>query len=585
MTTSLPVMDEASFMLKFSQNPEGYAWFLGAGTSRSANLPTAADIIWDLKLQHYCIKQNQDLRAHDISNSAVRLKIQSYMDGLGYPALWDPTEYSFYFDKIFGADYAAQQKYIAGQLDPSKTALCIGHRALAAMMGMGATKAVFTTNFDEVIEKAYAFVHSQPLSVFHLEGSYAALEALNAGKHPIYAKIHGDFRYQSIKNLSADLISNDEKIRQCLIAACTRFGLVVSGYSGRDANVMQMLHDVLAQNNPYPHGLFWTVTSVKNVSTEVQALLIAAQAKGVKTGLVEAGTFDSLLAKIWRQLKPRSDDLDKKVYTGKAVPVNIALPEPGTGLPILRTNALAITVTPGMWGVVNTNSPITYQEMNQRLERVSPDITATHDGSVIFFGRKSEATKLFTGTEIKDITSSEIGSALAQVKKSKSMKAFFEKALIAALVEGKPVQLRRDKGKVYYVVVDSSKSADSFYDPLRAALTGKFPPKLSGAVSRKSDLYWSEAISLKLEERNDQLWLMLRPEIWVSPMVRRHEAVDYIRERRRFRYNPMSSQILDAWIKMLCGERNQEISVIYRPESEFPAEFKILTRTAYGRKP
>lgn len=78
----------------------------------------------------------------------------------------------------------------------------------------------------------------KPLSSFHLEGSYAALDALNAEEFPLYAKLHGDFRYRSVKNLSADLISNDEQIQQCFLAAASRFGMIVSGYSGRDANVM-----------------------------------------------------------------------------------------------------------------------------------------------------------------------------------------------------------------------------------------------------------------------------------------------------------------------------------------------------------
>lgn len=77
-------------------------WFLGAGTSRTAGLPTATDIIWDLKHRYYCLHENQDLQSHDINNSAIKQKIQAYMDSKGFPALWSPEEYSFYFDLTFG---------------------------------------------------------------------------------------------------------------------------------------------------------------------------------------------------------------------------------------------------------------------------------------------------------------------------------------------------------------------------------------------------------------------------------------------------------------------------------------------------
>jgi hypothetical protein len=55
-------------------------WFLGAGTSHTAGMPTATDIIWDLKRKYYCLQENQTIQTHGINNKAVRGKIQSYMD-------------------------------------------------------------------------------------------------------------------------------------------------------------------------------------------------------------------------------------------------------------------------------------------------------------------------------------------------------------------------------------------------------------------------------------------------------------------------------------------------------------------------
>jgi hypothetical protein len=231
-------------------------WLLGAGASRTAGMPTAADIIWDLKRRYYCLHENQDAQAHNINNKAVREKLQSYMDSKGFPAADAADEYSFYFSITFGGDLAEQQRYIANVLHPEKISLNIGHRALAAMLATGLARVVFSSNFDEVLEKAYALVAARALTAFHLEGSYAALDALNAEQYPLYAKVHGDFRFRSIKNLPADLLSNDAEIQKCFLAASTRFGMIVSGYSGRDANVIHMFHAALDQANAFPHGLF-----------------------------------------------------------------------------------------------------------------------------------------------------------------------------------------------------------------------------------------------------------------------------------------------------------------------------------------
>src|ERR1700681_2003980 len=99
-------MKEQDFLRHFAQNARQLMWFMGAGTSRSAGLPTATDIIWDLKLKFYCAEENQDVKAHDINNKAIKRKIQNFMDSQRFPPLESPQEYSFYFGLLFGDDRA-----------------------------------------------------------------------------------------------------------------------------------------------------------------------------------------------------------------------------------------------------------------------------------------------------------------------------------------------------------------------------------------------------------------------------------------------------------------------------------------------
>ncbi len=66
----------------------------GAGASRTAGMPTATDIIWDLKRRYYCLHENQDLQAHNVNNQIIRAKIQDYMASRGFPPLGSPDEYS-----------------------------------------------------------------------------------------------------------------------------------------------------------------------------------------------------------------------------------------------------------------------------------------------------------------------------------------------------------------------------------------------------------------------------------------------------------------------------------------------------------
>jgi hypothetical protein len=109
------------------------------------------------------------------------------------------------------------------------------------MIASGLCRITFTTNFDSVVEEAVAEVASQPLSAYHLEGSTAANQALNNEECPIYCKLHGDFRYDNLKNLPADLATQNAALSECLANARNRFGFIATGYSGRDLSIMDLI--------------------------------------------------------------------------------------------------------------------------------------------------------------------------------------------------------------------------------------------------------------------------------------------------------------------------------------------------------
>ena len=265
-------MEQAEFIRIVTEAPGMFAWMLGAGSSQSAGLPTAWDIIWDLKRRYYCSEEHQEVSSNDLQNGAVREKIESYLMSRGFPATSDPTAYSRSFELIFGTDLERQSRYLQAKLSEKASSLTLGHRIFGGLFSTGAIKVVFTTNFDTVVERAVAEVTGKSLAAFHLEGSYAAKQALNNDAFPIYCKLHGDFRYTSIKNLTEDLKTQNAEMGDCLVSACNRFGMIVAGYSGRDESVMQLLHCVLDGPNPFPHGLYWTTLKGRNPLPAVTAL-------------------------------------------------------------------------------------------------------------------------------------------------------------------------------------------------------------------------------------------------------------------------------------------------------------------------
>src|SRR5216684_2537381 len=151
-------MNQGQLVGLICARPQNFAWFLGAGASHSAGLPTASDLLWLMKRTYYNQEENQGVLAQDLQNPAVRTRIQSFMLSRGFPDEWAPDEYATYFLKIFGDDRERQATYIRQRLSEEHVTLNVGQRVLGAMIAIGHCRVAFSTNFDTIIEKAVAEV-------------------------------------------------------------------------------------------------------------------------------------------------------------------------------------------------------------------------------------------------------------------------------------------------------------------------------------------------------------------------------------------------------------------------------------------
>lgn len=589
MSLSAPKEHQLSeFLRHFALPNTDLMWFLGAGTSRTAGMPTADDLIWDLKQKYYCSNENQSVQSHDINNKSIRQKIQSYMDSKSFPSLGSPEEYSFYFELLFGGKLEDQQSYLTDKLNSKFISPNVGHRILAGLLLCQKTKLVFTTNFDEVLENTFSLVGQRNLNTFHLEGTHAALRALNNGGFPLYIKLHGDFKYTRLKNLPADLQANDAELQKCFLAASSRFGMVVSGYSGRDKNIMDMFFSALDQPNPFPHGLFWTTTGINHVSPVVRSLIESATKQGVKASLIEAGTFDEFLTRIWRQIPSttKPQDLEEKIYSARTIKVSIPFSPKGQSFPVLRTNALPILKFPSHCGVMELREGLLYKDLKERIWEERPEAIITyHQNKIYFWGNVSEVKKVIDERLISSIGRFEIAEPIDWLNSSTFIQSFFEEALSRTLA-AKPQLLLRKNNRKFFIVVNKEHSKDEIFQPLEDALSSKFPTPVKGHVPGLKDVSWIEGVSIELEHRGNQSWVLLKPDIWISPLNARPVSVDFLRSKRKFRYNKVTYAILDAWIKILLGEvggKNTSLVECFHG-CENPIRFEISTRTAYSRK-
>jgi SIR2-like domain len=233
-------------------------WFLGAGASRAAGIKTAGDMIWDFKQRLYRSQKKLPPSAiTDIGEPAVQRRLQAHFDSLGiYPPAGHETEYSAYFEATYHSpkDRRAYLDELLARGKPS-----FGHLALALLMAEDLCRIVWTTNFDRTVEDAATKILGSTgrLVIADLKEPERFRRAFEEGRWPIYGKLHGDYHSEALKNTDEELRHQDAEMRRNLLDACSRQGIAVIGYSGRDASIMTTLTEALYDGRGFPGGLFW----------------------------------------------------------------------------------------------------------------------------------------------------------------------------------------------------------------------------------------------------------------------------------------------------------------------------------------
>ena len=585
-------IDQRELTSLFCARPQNFAWFLGAGASRSAGLPTATDIMWDLKRRHYCREENQEIERQDVQNEAVQARIQSFMDAKGFPEQWADDEYVIYFEKIFGADRERQRRYLRAMLSEERVSLSVGNRVLGALIASGLSRAVFTTNFDSVVEKSVAEVGEKSIAAFHLEGSRAANAALNNEEFPIYCKLHGDFRYENIKNLPSDLLRQNEELAACLVNAARRFGLVVAGYSGRDASIMEVLHRVLDGGNAFPHGLLWTGLKGSAVSPAVERLLQEAERAGVNARYVEIETFDALMLRLWRNIDEKPAGLNAKVHKTGAASVNIPLPAHGRARPLLRFNALPVRELPRRCLTLSFGKPKEWADLREARHESRGGLILTKSSDTVWCWGERDAIREQFGSDLVTIGEVEVPSDFTAADKL-HVKGFLEEAICAAIARARPVLSRTTRSSAY-LIADPHAEDIGALDALHGVVgkVGGIVPGLFSEVTdehpRAEQVRWAEAARISIDMRNSAVWLLIDPDLWIWPARCRHDATEFLDRRRRDRFNGKYNELLSAWVHLILdtAETGVEVALAVSsgPEDTGSPLFRVGNRTAFARR-
>lgn len=550
-------------------------WLLGAGASAAAGVPTAWDMIWEFKQQLYVSQRRVSPKiVADLSNPAVRMLLQTFIDGVErYPAEGAPDEYAALFEAAYPSEND-RRTYIAAKLSGAKPSY--GHVALATLMRADRTRIVWTTNFDPLVADACAKVYDSTahLTTVALDAPDLGRETLNGERWPAEIKLHGDFRSRRLKNTNDELRQQDASLRDLLVGACERSGIVVAGYSGRDDSTMDTLELVLDRPSPFPNGLFWLHRGEAAPLPRVSRLLERAAAKGVDGGLVQIENFDETLRDLVRLL----DGLDTTVLDALASERMVwsaaTKPSGSRGFPVMRLNALELQTIPSVCRL-STCRIGGHAEVAKAVEAAGVDILAARiKAGVIAFGSDADVRQVLAPHDMQSFDLHTI--EIRRLRYESQERGLLRQALSRALAREHELSLNRRRNTDLLFPLDPN---DARWGPL-VKLVGR----LGGPVPSHPELIWREGIATRLDWADDRLWLLIEPRIVFAGTTddNKAAATDFSREKTVRRYNKQLNDLLSFWAEVLSanGAELRALDV----SAGVDAVFKLGVSTAYSRR-
>lgn len=601
-------MTATDFASVFALRPHLFAWFLGAGASAASGIPTGYAMIYDFKKQIFCRESGYSFNEVDSGDPLWVERIDGFFRRTSLlPPQGDPNEYSVAFEAVYSNEKQRRQ-YIDDAI--KKGTPCFGHRVLGALMASKQLSCVFTTNFDALVEESATLMNSllpvevsTKATVAALDSADRARRCLDESDWPLVAKLHGDYQSIQIKNTGSELEHQDERMRHVLVESCKRFGLVIVGYSGRDASIMEALESVLRDPNPYPSGLYWVTSSATRMLPAVQMLLENAALAGVDVSIVEAQTFDELASDLMAQIR-LPDVLAEHIMQTRAParlqPVKLAEVE-ARPFPVLRYSSLLVNELPRVARRMTLSKAATSPQVRQELkDKKCRAVVAAMGRELAVFGRDEEVVAALEAFGAQPTGTIELNP----MRDSWALGLLYD-AMVKALSRHRPLFPRYKRSGHSLVVAGPREGEEAVWASRREAqlaqLRSAYESNLTGLVPKLGYSY-QEGVSLKLEQIEDRWWCGFEPFTFVDiprsaqpeqvpvdmerpPIVRGGDpSGDWHRERWVRKYNKQWADIINAWATLLTtADENQVRAFGLAQDEGIDAVFSISPITGWSR--
>jgi hypothetical protein len=249
--------------------------------------------IWEWKRQIF-LTNNPGLEDQfaELSLDGVRRKIQDWLDKRGvYPPERAPEEYGVYIKACFPISDDRRAFFQQKVRDARPH---VGYRLLCHLAQGDVVRSVWSTNFDGLPARAAADFSLTPIEV-GIDSQNRIVRQPNSGDL-LCVSIHGDYRYDQLKNTPEELQSTEAALHSALADSLVGTPLIICGYSGRDRSVMQTLADAYSKTGA--GALYWCGFSDSGIPPHIAELIEHARVHGRQAFYVPSLGFDDLMGRL-----------------------------------------------------------------------------------------------------------------------------------------------------------------------------------------------------------------------------------------------------------------------------------------------
>lgn len=489
-------IDKKVFLRSFAVRPNGALNFLlGAGASVQANIPAAGTLIWQFKRKLFCEANNvREEKFKDLESERNRNTIQSFFELQGgFPPLYHPDEYSFYFEKCYpnSIDRKAFIQRIVHGKNPS-----IGHKCLGVLFDTQKLNHIWTTNFDELIESGIKSVNNA--SNFETISPENIKQIDNLNKYQRVVKLHGDYRYDRLQNTSDELQALEKELHKYFVKVHLDSGLVVIGYSGNDKSVLDAFNETLNCENPFPYGLHWCVRKGQTPNQNLIDLIekINQRSKEKLSGFVEIESFDDFLFELYVANGNTNAEIENIAKTRFETRKAFTSPQVSNNFTPIKLNGLKAKQYPK--SVYSFKTDLEGWKELRTLVAGQQIAAALSRGNTLAFASTDEIKKVFNGKIKSEIITVDIDDNVTYKQDS------FFTSLLYDLIEINLISIL----KLNRVNTNTFKKYYATSCPVS-------PDELANYKIQTNTLIY-EAVVIQIEFHNKELFLTLLPSIYID---------------------------------------------------------------------